>query len=389
MSKILLKNLNKYFGDLKAVDCINLEINEKEFITLLGPSGCGKTTTLRCIAGLEEPNSGEIYIDDHCVYSSEKRINVLPGRRKLGLVFQNYALWPHMTVGQNISFGLGRENLQKAALEERVMEILRIVGLEGHAERYPHELSGGQQQRVAVARMVVTEPKIFLFDEPLSNLDAKLRMKLRSELKRLHLDLGATTVYVTHDQIEAMALSDKIVVMKEGVVQQVGAPYEIYHFPSNLFIADFMGNPQTNLLKGTVRRQNGKTAIAFKEFTDLTIVLEVGNDLAEGHEVIVNIRPEDIEISRNSNDQWLACNVYTTQPMGSEILVHLKSKRSNIDIVAKNVEEECLDLKTEMTVSIKPKRGNVYDEKTGNLILSFGMAGEGGGVKPTRGGSVG
>ena len=200
MSTITFKNIIKRFGDVIAVNNLNLVINEHEFITLLGPSGCGKTTTLRCFAGLEEPAEGEIYIDDRCIFSSKKLINVPSGERELGLVFQNYALWPHMKVGENISFGLKKKNLSDSEKKERIKQILKIVGLEGYEDRYPHELSGGQQQRVAVARMVVTEPNIFLFDEPLSNLDAKLRMKLRSELKRLHIDLNATTIYVTHDQ---------------------------------------------------------------------------------------------------------------------------------------------------------------------------------------------
>jgi len=373
MSTINIKNLCKNFGDVKAVDNLSLTIESGEFLTFLGTSGCGKTTTLRCIAGLEEPNSGEIYIDDRCIYSKEKRINILPGQRKLGLVFQNYALWPHMTVSQNIIFGLRKEKLQKSVLETRLIDILRIVGLDGHGERYPHELSGGQQQRVAVARMVVTEPKILLFDEPLSNLDAKLRMKLRSELKRMHLDLGATTVYVTHDQIEALALSDKIVVMKEGIIQQVGSPYDVYHFPSNLFVADFMGNPQTNFFQGIVRHHKGKQEIALKEFPKLNIGLDNVNDLEEGHDVIVNIRPEDLKISVNTDDHGISGTVYTTQPMGSEILVHIKNEGSNLDIMTKNVEEECLYLKPKMAVSITPKRGNIYDEKTGGLVCSFGI----------------
>ena len=376
MSSIIIKNLNKHFGEVKAVNNLNLTIESGKFFTFLGTSGCGKTTTLRCIAGLEDPDSGEIYIDDHCIYSSEKKINELPGQRKLGLVFQNYALWPHMTVGQNIGFGLRKERLSKSVLETRIKDILDVVGLEKHDDRYPHELSGGQQQRVAVARMIVTEPEIFLFDEPLSNLDAKLRMKLRSELKRLHLDLGATTVYVTHDQVEALALSDKIVVMKEGIIQQVGSPYEVYHFPSNLFVADFMGNPSTNFLKGLVSQRNGLSTISLNDIPDMKIPLDKTDKLVDGQHVTVNIRPEDLNLSEKTDSKGLPCIVYTTQPMGSEILIHLKSRESNIDIMSKNIEEECIDLKPEMTVSIEPKRGNIYDDKTGLILCSFGLSDE-------------
>ena len=373
MSKIVLKNLSKIFGDVKAVDCLNLEINEREFVTFLGPSGCGKTTTLRCLSGLEEPDGGEIYIDDKCIFSIEKNIFTHPGRRGLGLVFQNYALWPHMKVGQNIAFGLRQMSSQKDLVQQKVGDILKTVGLSDYQDRYPHELSGGQQQRVALARMIVNKPDIFLFDEPLSNLDAKLRMKLRSELKHLHLDLGATTVYVTHDQVEALALSDKIVIMKDGIIQQVGTPYEVYHFPANLFVADFMGNPQTNLLKASGNCTNGKCGISFQDCPELNIDLDSNSEIVQGQELVVNIRPEDFAIHKEKDSPGLPCLIYTTQPMGSEILVHLKSKIDEIDIMVKGLEEDCLDLKADMTVFVMPKRGNIYDSKSGRNIFSFGL----------------
>jgi multiple sugar transport system ATP-binding protein len=373
MSKIVFKEMGKHFGDVIAVDGLNLSIDEGDFVTLLGPSGCGKTTTLRCLSGLEEPDSGEIYIGDRCVFSASRKINVPAGQRRLGLVFQNYALWPHMKVNQNIAFGLRRSKLSRSVLEQRIGEILRIVGLEGFEQRYPHELSGGQQQRVAVARMVVTEPAIFLFDEPLSNLDAKLRMRLRSELKRLHLDLGATTVYVTHDQVEAMALSDRIVVMKDGIIQQVGAPYEVYHFPANLFVADFMGNPQTNMFRGRVSLRNGRIGLDFRECPALNFELGESPGLSDGQTVTVNIRPEDIELGLKERGADLSCVVYTTQPMGSEVLVHLKVAQADLEIMVKGPEEKCRDLKPEMRVGIRIKRGNIFDAESAELICSFGF----------------
>jgi multiple sugar transport system ATP-binding protein len=373
MSTITLRNLCKSFGAVKAVDCLDLHIEDGDFVTLLGPSGCGKTTTLRCLSGLEEPDRGEICIGDTCVFSSTRGVNLRPGQRNLGLVFQNYALWPHMKVRQNVAFGLRKARLDREKLEEKIAWILKLVGLEGYADRYPHELSGGQQQRVAVARMVVTQPRILLFDEPLSNLDAKLRMRLRSELKRLHLDLGATTVYVTHDQVEAMALSDRIVVMKDGVMQQVGSPYEVYHFPANLFVADFMGNPETNLLAAKVSAGGRGLGLVLEGDAGAAIALGAAAELSPEQSVTVNIRPEDIEISRDSGPQSLRFRVYTTQPMGSEVLVHLRAQESDLQVVAKNPEERCLGLEPEMSVGVSVKRGNVYDGQTGLLLCSFGF----------------
>jgi ABC-type sugar transport system ATPase subunit len=373
MSAIVIQDLSKRFGGTRAVDRLSLSIRDGEFLTLLGPSGCGKTTTLRCLSGLEEPDSGEITIGGRCVFSAGRCVNVPPGQRGLGLVFQNYALWPHMKVGQNVAFGLRRGRRAGQDLSKKVTDILRVVGLSGYEDRYPHELSGGQQQRVAVARMVVTEPKIFLFDEPLSNLDAKLRMRLRSELKRLHLDLGATTVYVTHDQVEAMALSDRIVVMRDGVIQQAGTPYEVYHFPANLFVADFMGNPQTNLIPGEVGRRDGARCVTFPRYPGCAVELAGEAGLPEGEAVIVNVRPEDIEIRGTPSGGEVPFRVYTTQPMGSEVIVHLRSERGDLELMVKGPEESCLRLKPEMQVSIRLKRGNILSAATEKTVASFGF----------------
>jgi len=253
---IIIKNLTKKFGDLIAVNDVTLTIEPRTFLTLLGPSGCGKTTLLRCISGLEDPDEGEIYIGDRLIYSHVKGISVPPGQRELGMVFQNYALWPHMTVYKNMTFALEMQKLSKEEMDKRVKRSLAEVKMSGYEGRYPREMSGGQQQRIALARMLAYSPKVFLMDEPLSNLDARLRMDMRTELKRLHHISDATTVYVTHDQLEAMTMSTNIAVMKEGVIQQMDTPDRVYHFPANLFVADFIGNPKINLLDGWVHTQD-------------------------------------------------------------------------------------------------------------------------------------
>ena len=245
---IIIKNLTKKFGDVVAVNDVSLIIEPRSFLTLLGPSGCGKTTLLRCIAGLEDPDEGEIYIGDKLIYSHVKGISVAPGLREVGMVFQNYALWPHMTVFKNMTFALEIQKLTKDEMKKRVEESLAEVKMSGYENRYPREMSGGQQQRIALARMLAYRPKVFLMDEPLSNLDARLRMDMRTELKRLHHISDATTLYVTHDQLEAMTLATKICLINNGVLQQYDAPLDLYKKPVNLFVADFVGNPAINLI---------------------------------------------------------------------------------------------------------------------------------------------
>jgi len=232
---IVIKNLTKRFGDVVAVNDVSLVIEPGAFLTLLGPSGCGKTTLLRCVAGLEDPDGGEIYIGDKLVFSHSQGISLPAGKRDLGLVFQNYALWPHMKVYDNMAFALEIQKLPKAEIKQRIEQSLAEVQMEGYEDRYPREMSGGQQQRIALARMLAYRPKVFLMDEPLSALDARLRMDMRAELKRLHHVAGATTIYVTHDQVEALTMSSQIAVMKEGVLQQLDSPDGVYRYPANLF----------------------------------------------------------------------------------------------------------------------------------------------------------
>lgn len=371
MSIIKLKNLTKTFGAEKAIDRINLTIDNGDFLTLLGPSGCGKTTTLRCLSGLEEPDGGEIYIDDTCIFSYEQGISTPPGSRHLGLVFQNYALWPHMTVNQNIAFGLRKANLEKRIKEQRIKDVLSMVSLESFENRYPHELSGGQQQRVAVARMVITQPKILLFDEPLSNLDAKLRMTLRAELKRMHMTLNATTVYVTHDQIEAMTLSTRIAIMNAGIIQQVGTPQEIYQFPSNLFVADFMGNPATNLIHAKAQKKGPGFELIFDIARYAHLLLNESENIHDGQQVVINVRPEDVNLHDPQTPSELKLRVYTSLPAGSETLTYLRTADEKSEFIVKGPEEKHRDLRPEMEVGVNFKKGNIYDSNSGILLYSF------------------
>ena len=260
MPKIVLEHVSKRFQKFTAVEDLNMVIEDREFIILLGPSGCGKTTTLRMIAGLETPTEGRITIGDTVVFDSEKKINLSPAKRDIGFLFQNYALWPHMTVHQNIAFGLENLKWPKAEIEARVKEMLAMLKIEEFDKRYPAELSGGQQQRVAIARTLAPKPKVLFMDEPLSNLDAKLRLEMRIELKRLHTDTDSTFIYVTHDQLEAMTLSSKICLIKNGVLQQYDPPMDTYSNPANLFVADFVGNPSMNFIDAQCLSVEGDTA---------------------------------------------------------------------------------------------------------------------------------
>ncbi len=251
MAKVLMEKLNKHYGEVKAVKDLDLEIPDKEFVVLVGPSGCGKTTTLRMVAGLEDITAGDIYIDD-------KVVNHLPPKdRDIAMVFQNYALYPHMTVYQNMAFGLTLRKFPKAEIEQRVKEAAEVLNIGELLQRKPKALSGGQRQRVAVGRAIVRKPKVFLFDEPLSNLDAKLRVQMRVELKKLHERLQTTIIYVTHDQVEAMTMGDRIVVMKDGLKQQVGPPLELYFKPANKFVAGFIGSPAMNFIEGDLLSEGG------------------------------------------------------------------------------------------------------------------------------------
>ena len=321
MPEIILKNVRKEFGNkFVAVDNLNMVIEDRSFITLLGPSGCGKTTTLRMIAGLETPTSGQIIIDGVTVFDAEKGINVPPDKRDVGFLFQNYALWPHMTVYKNIAFGLENLKWPKDKIAERVEELLKMLKIEQFGSRYPSELSGGQQQRVAIARTLAPRPRVLFMDEPLSNLDAKLRGEMRTELKRLHVDTNSTFIYVTHDQLEAMTLSTKVCLMENGKLRQFAPPLEIYKRPDNIFVADFMGNPTMNFLDATMKKTVEKTAeLTFGGIrTRYTAEAALPEKLEN---VVLGIRPEHIGILEDGS---MKASIYTTLPTGMETTVKIR-----------------------------------------------------------------
>ena len=287
MAEVELRNVSKSYKDVAAVKDVSLRIADREFIALLGPSGCGKTTTLRMLAGFIRPDEGRIFIDGKDVTDTP------PERRPTGMVFQSYALWPHMTVGDNIAFGLRLRKIDHARIRERTRAMLDVVRLPGVETRYPSQLSGGQQQRVALARALVLGPKILLLDEPLSNLDAKLRVRMRDEIRRIQQELQITTVYVTHDQDEAMTMADRIAVMDRGVIQQLGDANDIYDRPSTSFVADFIG--QSNFFSGTLHHDNGTV---WAQVGDARVAVDAVDDVSDGALVTVSARPEDVELVR-------------------------------------------------------------------------------------------
>ena len=354
---ITIKNLTKNFGNVMALDHVNLVIEPGTFVTLLGPSGCGKTTLLRCVAGLEDPDDGEIYIGDQLIFSHAKGISVPPGQRNLGLVFQNYALWPHMKVEQNITFALEIQKMPKDEMKKRVKESLKEVQMDGFEDRYPREMSGGQQQRIALARMLAYRPSVFLMDEPLSNLDARLRMDMRAELKRLHHISGATTIYVTHDQVEALTMSTRIAIMKQGVVQQFDTPDKIYHFPVNLFVADFIGNPKVNLLDGKV---SGKNVVDIGSFT-----IPVDTSRASG-EVVVGIRPEDIAILEHPEPGTVEFSAYSVLPSGADSTIVARLGTTELTVRVMGITKIKMDDK--IWLKFDAKTLNLYDKESGNLV---------------------
>lgn len=332
MADVVLQHVNKQFGAVGAVQDVNLEIQDKEFLVLLGPSGCGKTTTLRMVAGLEDVSSGRIIIGGQDV------TNVAPKDRDIAMVFQNYALYPHMTVYENMAFGLKLHKVPKTEIDRRVNEAAEILGLGTLLTRRPKELSGGQRQRVALGRAIVREPKVFLMDEPLSNLDAKLRTQMRVELKRLHQRLGATIIYVTHDQTEAMTMGTRIVVMQDGVVQQVDTPAGIYHRPANRFVATFVGTPAMNLIDGELI---GGNTPAFKAGAQ-TLNLGANAAAALGRTsgpVTLGIRPEDVvmgEAVDASRHVSLSAVIRVVEPLGHEQMVYCDTDTANIVVRTSN-----------------------------------------------------
>ena len=363
MASVTLKNLVKTFKNVYAVNDVSLEIKDKEFLVLVGPSGCGKTTALRCIAGLEEATDGEILIGDRVLN------DVSPKDRDIAMVFQNYALYPHMSVYDNMAFGLKLRKVPKDQIKKRVEEAADLLGLRELLNRKPKQLSGGQRQRVALGRAIVREPKVFLMDEPLSNLDAKLRVQTRAELIKLHRRLGITTIYVTHDQVEAMTMGDRIAVMKDGVVQQLDTPLGLYHNPVNMFVAGFIGTPSMNFVDASLESANGSVFVdtgAFKVRVPDSKTESVKT--AVGKPVVFGVRPEDI-FDRNLHSQVTAtednsvkATVDVIEPMGAIVTTYLTAGPhalvATIDADTKAKEGEQIDLVLDM------ERTHVFDKET-------------------------
>ena len=311
MASVEIRKVDKYFGSTHILHGVEIDIPDGEFVVLVGPSGCGKSTLLRMVAGLEEITKGEIAIGGRVVNQ------VPPKDRDIAMVFQNYALYPHMTVKQNMAFSLKLAKAPQATIDERVGRAASILGLESLLDRYPRQLSGGQRQRVAMGRAIVRDPQVFLFDEPLSNLDAKLRVQMRTEIKELHQRLKTTAIYVTHDQIEAMTMADRIVVMQHGVVEQLGAPLELYDRPVNLFVAGFIGSPAMNFIEAKVERGNGHPVAVAVDGTHLP--LPDGAEVRESAEIVYGIRPEHLTL--RDGQSGLSAEVVVVEPTGAETLL--------------------------------------------------------------------
>ncbi|MGB5896296.1 MAG: sn-glycerol-3-phosphate ABC transporter ATP-binding protein UgpC [Ignavibacteriaceae bacterium] len=357
MAEVKLVNVSKTFekGNV-AVKNVNLEIKDKEFVVLVGPSGCGKSTTLRMIAGLEEITAGELYID------GELMNYITPKNRDIAMVFQNYALYPHMTVYENMAFGLKLRKYKKNEIDERVNEAASILNLEDLLDRRPKALSGGQRQRVAVGRAIVRKPKVFLFDEPLSNLDAKLRVQMRTEISKLHQKLSATIVYVTHDQTEAMTMGSRIVIMNKGVVHQVATPLELYNKPVNKFVAGFIGSPAMNFVEGTISSNNSKLLFTSAS-NDLLLQIDESKYpklKSYANKIIIGVRPEDIFPSNDNGAGSYAAELEVVEPMGNELFLYFTL--SGIQMVARVSKEFVFAAGDKINLSFNPDKLYFFDK---------------------------
>lgn len=367
MSKIVLTGINKYYGTNRVLKDVDLTIEDGEFMTLLGPSGCGKTTTLRVIAGLEKPQSGSIVMDGKRIVNAAESFFAPPAKRGLNLVFQSYALWPHMTVFDNVAFGLRVKHTPKDEIKKLVENALSRMQIGEYAGRYPSELSGGQQQRVAIARAIATPVELLLLDEPLSNLDAKLRVDMRSELKRLHEEMGTTIIYVTHDQVEALTLSTRIAVFFNGHIEQVASPMSLYQNPASVRIAEFIGNPKINLTGGKAKRTEAGLEVesAFGNFTfqksDCTDKIPDGT-----FDCRIGFRPEEVTVSRTASKGAVECRVYSSMPAGSETLIRLSVAGESF--LAKRLGIRHYKADETVYAAIAPEKLNVFDASSGALV---------------------
>jgi len=360
MASVSIRSAIKRFGDVEILHGVDIEIADGSFTVLVGPSGCGKSTLLRMIAGLEEISGGEIRIADKVVN------DVLPKQRDIAMVFQNYALYPHMTVRQNMAFSLMLAKLEKSAAEAKVARAAEILGLTDLLERYPRQLSGGQRQRVAMGRAIVRDPQVFLYDEPLSNLDAKLRVAMRTELKELHQRLNTTSIYVTHDQIEAMTMGDKIVVMKDGRIEQTGSPLELYDQPANLFVAGFIGSPAMNFLPGTLRRANGAVQVELADGT--RVGAPAGTSGSDAQPVIFGTRPEHLMLVDDTRGGTIPTEVVVVEPTGADTFISCRHHGVELAVVFR----ERHSFKPGSTIHLQPDpaRAHLFDAASGRSLAA-------------------
>ena len=361
VANVTLRGVSKRFGGVTAVNSVSIDVRDGEFMVLLGPSGCGKSTVLRLISGLEDPSDGDIAIGDRSVKG------LSPKDRDIAMVFQNYALYPHMSVFDNMAFGLKMRKFPRAEIDRRVREAAELLSIGHLLQRKPRELSGGERQRVAVARAIVREPQVFLMDEPLSNLDAQLRTQTRAELVKLQRRLQATVIYVTHDQIEAMTMADRVAVMRGGVLQQVDAPQRIYDFPANRFVAGFVGNPGMNFFDARVRADGGSLSVDAEIFR---VPMSAAESLEDGQEIVVGVRPEDIGVTAGAAGN-AASNLFTAtadivEPLGSEQLVHLVAGETRF--VARVDPRLPVAMGDVVSCGIKPGRAHFFDAQSGERI---------------------
>jgi multiple sugar transport system ATP-binding protein len=356
MAAVHIRDVHKHFGGTHVIRGVSVDIADGEFAVLVGPSGCGKSTLLRMIAGLEEIGGGEIEIGGKVVN------NMQPKERDIAMVFQNYALYPHMKVRDNMAFSMLLAKRPRAEVDARVDKAASILGLTELLDRYPRQLSGGQRQRVAMGRAIVRDPQVFLFDEPLSNLDAKLRVAMRTELKELHLRLKTTSIYVTHDQIEAMTMADQIVVMRDGVVEQRGRPLELYDRPANLFVAGFIGSPAMNFLPGTLRRANNEARVDLGPGVSLPAPRDVTG--ADGQKIVFGTRPEHLSLETQGNG--LAASVVVVEPTGADTQVFAKYDGTELTAVFR----ERHDFRSGETIHLSPdiERMHLFDAQSGKSL---------------------
>ena len=364
MDSILkIKNVNKNFGMISVLNDINIDIESGDFLVLVGPSGCGKSTLLNCIAGLEIIDSGDVFIDN------KDMSDVAPKDRDIAMVFQSYALYPTMTVEKNITFGMKVRGVPDDVQKEKLKEVAKQLQIENLLKRKPGQLSGGQRQRVAMGRALVRNPKLFLFDEPLSNLDAKLRVEMRTEIKRLHYDLGASMVYVTHDQIEAMTLATKIVVMKDGFIQQIGTPAEIYNYPENIFVADFMGSPPMNLINATAIKEKNHYKINIKMEDGSIVSIKEKNKSKLPEDLLLGIRPENItetSLKNKQNCHMIRSKVDIIEPAGSDTFV--VTKIGNTEVTARFNSETQVSIGSEIDFVVDLGKISYFDKLSGQRI---------------------